>query len=45
MAKRSTGYRVPGSRGQYSGNVRLIEKPGVQVEVVAMWKNVVLTPG
>ena len=35
--------RVP--RGQYSGKIRFIEKPGVQDEGVAMWLNVVLTPG
>ena len=33
----------PGPRGQYSGKMRFIEKPGVQEEGVAMWLNVVLT--
>ena len=31
--------------GQYLGKIRFIEKPGVQDEGVAMWLNVVLTPG
>ena len=35
---------VPGPRGQYSVNIRFIEKPWVQDEGVAMWLNVVLTP-
>ena len=36
---------VPGPRGQYSGKIRFIEKPGIQDEEVAIWLNVVLTPG
>ena len=36
---------VPGSRGQYLGEIRFIEKPEVQDEVVAMWLNEVITPG
>ena len=38
----SFGY--PGSRGQYSGKFRFIEKRGVQDEVVAMLLNIVMTP-
>ena len=37
--------RIPGQRGQYSGKICFIEKPRVQDEGVAMWLNVVLTPG
>ena len=55
-ARRSSGTRpcgycrrvlwVPGPAGQYSGKIRFIEKPGVEDEGgVAMWLNVVLTPG
>ena len=53
-ARQTTGTRpcgncrsvmlVPGPRGQYSGKIHFIEKPAVQVEGVAMWLNVVLTP-
>ena len=47
---RIVGFVAPfasrgGGRGQYSGKNRFIEKPGVQDEGVAMWLNVVLTPG
>ena len=34
-----------GHAGQYSGKIRLNEKPGVQIEGVVLWLNVVLTPG
>ena len=33
-----------GPRGQYSGKVRFIEKPGYKARGIAMWLNVVLTP-
>ena len=36
---------VLGPRGQYSGKIRFIEKPGIQDEGVSMWLNVGLTPG
>ena len=36
---------VLGQRGQCSGKIRFIEKPGLQDSGVAMWLNVVLTPG
>ena len=36
---------VPDPRGQYSGKIHSIEKPGVQDKGVVMWLTVVLTPG
>ena len=36
---------VPCLQGQYSWKICFIEKPGVQDDGVAMWLNVVLTPG
>ena len=36
---------IPGLWGQYSGENRFIEKPGVQNYGVDMWLHVVLTPG
>ena len=35
---------VASPRGQYSGKIRFIEKPGLQDEGIATWLNVVLTP-
>ena len=36
---------VPGPLGQYSGKIHFIDKPWVQTRWVAIWLNVVLTPG
>ena len=36
---------VPGPRGQYSGKIVLSRHPGYNTRGIAMWLNVVLTPG